>query len=584
METTQSHADTATKKNPLTGRLVLGILFLLPSLFCCVTQFLLPTVSTFAMSFQKISMVGSKAIYVGLDNYARLFDNELFWQATGFTFITLFVRLFVVALVPLFFAWAVGQFGRPVRLGLRVIFTLPVVFFIPVAIAIAWLMFLNPNNGFFPFGRSWVASPTSARSTLLFIDALYFLGLTSGLGLMIYLPIWRRSVNTLQPTVREVLKPMLTTWGLGILGMIVLTLNTFTLNFVLTNGGPGRSTTTLGLLLYQFAFRNLNMGPGASIASLILLITLTLGIAAGLLIILNRLRLNILDSKLTKEKTDPSITPKSNRAIPGIVVVLLALLILGACLFSAVPFGWLIPQAFAKNGLGHFLDRISIGQVFVNSLVPPLVTVTLQVLTAYLAALSIGALRPFGKRSEWLLLLFSPWLFTTLLPLSLIFFLSNHKAGLLDTFAGSFSPIQFSIPVLFILTIFFAGRASQLQNATAEGEAQDSSNFFKHFILPSLPLAGVLWLILLFFNGQDIVWPLLTDVSPERHTLNLVLLQSIGTFQGATGSLAAAIIFFVLPICIFFFVCLAAFQVLYLDRLTLYTEILPTAKTSQDPE
>lgn len=583
METIQPHADVSTKKTQ-TGRIVLGVLFLLPSLVCCITQLLLPTVNTLLMSFQKVSLLGSEKDYVGLENYAGLFGDEGFGRAAGFTLLTLLVRLFVVALVPLLLAWAAGQFGRPLRLGLRIFLTLPVVFFVPVAIAVAWLLSLNPANGLFPFGRSWLASPASARSTLLFIDALYLFGLASGLGLMVYLPLWRRSADTPQPTFREVSKPMLATWALGILGVIVLTLSTFSLNFVLTNGGPARSTSTLGILLYQFAFLRFQMGPAAAIASLILLVTLVLGSLAGLLVIRTRLRLDIVNTGPASEKADQPVAPKRSRVLPGIVLVFLVLLTLGICLFSALPFGWLIPQAPGRDGLGRLLEQISAGRVFINTFVPPLVTATLQVLIAYLAALSIGALRPLGKRSEWLLLLFSPWLFITVLPLSLVNFIADQKAGMLDTLAGSLSPILFSIPALFILTIFFLGRASQLQRETAEGESQDAPNFFKHFILPSLPLAAVLWLVLIFFNGQDVLWPLLVSVSPERHTLNVTLLRLVGMFGGANSMLAAAITFFVLPVGVFFFICLAPFQIFYLDRLALYTENPSTGEAAQNPE
>jgi len=584
METVQPHDDVSIKKTHSTGRIVLGVLFLLPSMFCCISQLLLPTVNTFLMSFQKISLVGSEKVYVGLENYTHLFGNENFWRAAGFTLITLLVRLFVVALVPLLLAWAAGQFGRSLRLGLRLLLTLSIVFFVPVAIAVTWLMFLNPAVGLFPFERSWVASPTNARSTLLFIDALYLFGLASGLGLMVYLPLWRRSADARQPTFREVLKPMLVTWALGILGIIVLTLSTFTLNFVLTNGGPAGSTTTLGILLYQSAFINLNMGPAASVASLILLVTLVLGILAGLLVTLTRLRLDIVDTIPALQKAGRPVAPKRSRVLPGIVLALLVLLTLGGCLFSALPFGWLIPQAFGRNGLGRLLEQIPAGQLLINTFVSPLVTATLQVLIAYLTALSIGALRPLGKRSEWLLLLFSPWLFITVLPLSLVNFMADQKAGLLDTLPGALSPILFSIPALFILTIFFTGRASRLQRETTKGESQDAPNLLKHFIGPSLPLVAVLWLVLVFFNGQEVLWPLLVSVSPERYPLNLMLLRLVGMFSGADGMLAAAITFFILPVCLFFFICLAPLQIFYLDRLALYTENPSNEKATQDME
>ena len=45
----------------------------------------------------------------------------------------------------------------------------------------------------------------------------------------------------------------------------------------------------------------------------------------------------------------------------------------------------------------------------------------IQLPIAYLGALGIGALRPLGRYSEWLLLPFSPWLFITALPLSVAF-------------------------------------------------------------------------------------------------------------------------------------------------------------------
>jgi ABC-type sugar transport system permease subunit len=580
MEISQPHDDVSTKKTS-NGRMVLGLLLLLPALFCCSSQLLLPTVNTFLMSFQETSFFGSETEYVGLENYASLLGNETVWRAAGFTLITLLVRLFVVALVPLLLAWAASQFGRPLRLGLRILLTLPIVFFAPVAIAVAWLMFLSPARDLFPFAGSWLASPASARSTLLFIDALYLFGLASGLGLMVYLPLWRRSAATPQPTFREAWKAMLATWSIGMLGVIVLTLSTFTLNFVMTNGGPAGSTSTLGLLIYQFGFRNFDMGQAASIASLILLITLLLGTLAGSVVILTRLRLDLLGTEPALGTTVQPIIPQRSRALPGVIFAFLALFTLGICLFGALPFGWLIPQASGSDGLGTLLEGISAGQVLSNTLVPPLVTATLQVLIAYLAALSIGALRPFGKRSEWLLLLFSPWLFITVPPLSLVNYVADQKAGVLDSFLGSFSPILFSVPALFILTIFFAGRAAQLRRETPEGEAPNAPDFFSYFIRPSLPLAAVLWLMLFFFNGQDIFWPLLVNISPERYNLNITLLQLVGTFRGAYGELAAAITFFVLPLCIFFFICLIPFH-MYLDRLALYTEKPSTGEGAED--
>jgi ABC-type glycerol-3-phosphate transport system permease component len=318
------------------------------------------------------------------------------------------------------------------------------------------------------------------------------------------------------------------------------------------------------MLVYQFAFLRFQIGPAAAIASLILLVSLVLGTVAGFVVVLNRLRLNVVE---TKPAADLSMPLTRSRALPGVVFALLGVLILGICLVGALPFGWLLPQAIDNGGRGDVLGQVSAVPVLINTLVPALIAATLQVLVAYLAALGIGALRPFGKRSEWLLLFFSPWLFVTVLPLSLVNFIAAQKAEMLDTFAGSLSPILFSIPALFILTLFFAGRASQRDGS------EETPRFFSHFVLPSLPLAAVLWLALIFFNGQDVFWSLLVAQSPERWSLNVALLQILGLYAGSgQGVLAAAITFFVLPLGILFFIGLALFQVLYLDRLSLYAE------------
>ena len=90
--------------------------------------------------------------------------------------------------------------------------------------------------------------------------------------------------------------------------------------------------------------------------------------------------------------------------------------------------------------------------------------------------------------------------------------------------------------------------------------------------------------MLFFFNGQEVFWPLLVNVSPERYTLNIILFQLVGTFGGAYDALAAAITFFVLPISILFFICLVPFHIFYLDRLALYTENPSNGEATQSPE
>jgi len=570
METVAEKNDvTPTPKTSPIARIALGLLFLVPSLCCCMSQLLAPTLGTFWMSLQSIRSFKSEWHFVGLENYTRLFGDRNFQSAIGFTLTILIVQLLVVAVTPLALGWAASKFGRPLRLGLRILLTLPIAFFAPATIAITWGMVLSPSVGLMPRGTSLLAGPNTS-TMLLLIDALYLIGLTGGLGLIAYLPIWRRPAGAPAPTRKEITKPALAIWGVGLLGIIALSLSTFSFNFMLTGAQFG--TSTFGTLLYRFAFLYAQFGAAASIGTLILLATFPLGIVATLLILLARLRLGLVSDPPPASKTDGENPPAQRKTFPGIIPIALLLLMLVGCFLSTLPFGWLIPHAFGPRGIGPLLDEIFRRPILVNTFIPPLITASIQILIAYLGALSLGALQPFGKRSEWLLLLFSPWLFVTILPLSPGWFTALQKMGLLNTSLVLVSPILFSIPVLFILTIFFKGRASQLEQTSAETDPLPKSNFFKHFVLPSLPLAATLWLFLLLFAGQDLFWALLVGHRLTIQPLSIFLLQLRGIASVSWDTLAAAVTFLVLPVCFLLFVILSPFQIFYLDRLTLFSE------------
>lgn len=562
--------DNSMNSTQPRSRIALGVILLLPALFLCLTDLLIPTLRTFWLSLQSVGLFGDGGEFVGGDNYAFFFSDPNFRQSLSFTISSLVIRLLVVMIVPPFLAWAAAQLSRRVRLGLRVLLTLPVILFVPIAIAIAWVILLTPASGL--FSSAPLGSPSGAPAILLFIDALYTFGLACGLGLIFYLPVWRRPDDAPPLTFKETRKTLLTTWGISMLAVIVLSLSTFTLSFVMTGGGPGNNTSTLGLSLYRSGFVFLRFGPAAAIGSILLLVTVTLGIVAGLLVIWTRLRLTTADTLAASEQGDHQMDRQQSKVLPSIVLVLTLIPVLSACFLSILPFGWAATQSFGENEFARLLGEISPGRILVNTFIPPFIAAVVQLLTAYLAALSIGALLPLGKRSEWLLLPFSPWLFITPLPLSLVNILSAQESGTLGTFAGLISPILVSVPALFILTIFFLGRAPRWQRASTSSDSSKSAVFFRYLVLPSLPLVGVLFLFLLFMGWQDFFWPLVANNRQEYYPFSVTLAQLLQSFSISRGGLALAMISFFVLISFFYFVAFALFQVLYLDRLVFYSE------------
>jgi|GEM_PF-324292 len=572
-----SQLPPASSGNIIRG--VLGLILVAPAALFCLVGLVLPTVSTITTSFQKVNLL-STSEWVGGANYARLMEDKSFLTALGFTLSLVGVRLMVVAVVPLLLAWIVNEFGRGVRSGVRLLFTIPLALFSPVSVALVWLMALHPQFGLFGGEPPWLADPERAGGAIRLVDGLTFFGLACGLGLIIYLAALRGWDHVISSRWKAAL-PLLVAWLTGLLATAALTLPFFTLPFVMTNGGPANSTQTLALLQYQWGFQRFQFGPAATIATLTLAVVAIIGLAVAFLIILSGLRL-----ELASPGPSTGWLGAGRRPLALILLILILGGSLSLCSIGLLPLGWaalsslkseaeifsadssFFPASPSFEAYGRLAEIIPLARVWLNTLIPPLGALLWQIPLVYAAALGIGALRPLGKWSEWLLLPFSPWLFVTITPLILTAFQSLREAESLNTFLGLTPPILLNIPMLFILTLFFKGQASKYNAAVAEGGSKTNA-FFRLLILPSLPLVILLAAATLLLNLQALLWPLVVANDPELQTFPVALLLLRSQFSTAWSVLAAGITFFQLPLFLFFFVVFGLLQVLYLDRLAL---------------
>jgi ABC-type glycerol-3-phosphate transport system permease component len=88
-------------------------------------------------------------------------------------------------------------------------------------------------------------------------------------------------------------------------------------------------------------------------------------------------------------------------------------------------------------------------------------------------------------------------------------------------------------------------------------------------IVPSLPLVGVLLIVLFFIGVQGVFWPMLVTNKPVNQPMSTVLVLLKGQFADSGELLAAAVTLFTVPIVMFFFPVFVGFQLFYLDRLAL---------------
>lgn len=577
----QSSADSSA------GRIIGGLALLVPVVLLWIVALLRPTLRTLSLSRHNVRLGNANSPSVGFANYSRVFDDAVFRAAREFTTLITIERVLIVAFVPLLLALGLNEFGRIARIPLRLLFTIPLALFAPVSVALMWLLAYNPQYGLFGTGRPVLADQAQARGALLRMDAFTTLGIACALGLIIYL-IALRGPGAAAPTGRRVGPPLLITWLVLIFATIALALQSFTPSFVLTRGGPANRTNTLALLEYTYTFQNLQLGLGATVATLIMLLPALLGVITAVLIAASGLRLTVVPAR-----KPVGLLPPSRKPLAAIGLALVGLGSVAAIFYGDLPTIWtgltslkgraevfgaaktFFPSEPIFDAYARVAQAIPGGQSLGNTVLPVLIGVLcIQLPIAYLGALGIGALRPLGRYSEWLLLPFSPWLFITALPLGVANFQRLQGNGGLNRFISLIPSATYTIPLLFILTLGFKGGAVAWQAARDAGQPAGSS-FLRHVILPSLPLAALLALATILIGMQDLFWPLVVTNSANLRTIPLALTQLTQQFATDVPLVAAAIWRLGLPRFLLLLPLFGLFQVFYLDRLALVTGMTP---------
>jgi len=239
-------------------------------------------------SFFKIAIINGEMDFVGLENFKKVFSAKFFLPTLSLTFryaiVTVFLKLslgFVMALFmnsDMYFSkflkfmsllpWAMQQ----------------------VAVAVIWKWILDGNYGYLNFylqklglmheNISFLSNPGMAFFAASFVD--------TWLGLPMVSMIFMAGLSNINPSLYESAKidgagvisrfihitcPCIKRVFLVTLTLVsIWTFNSFNVIFVLTGGGPMRSTETLMLKIYEQAFSKFNLGAAYALSSVVVVI------------------------------------------------------------------------------------------------------------------------------------------------------------------------------------------------------------------------------------------------------------------------------------------------------------------------
>jgi multiple sugar transport system permease protein len=259
-----------------------GYSFMAPTILVLGTFVILPIAYAIFLAFHKVRILGELSYrFIGFKSFIRMADDERVWIALKNTAEYVAIVVPIQTILALVLALTLNSKIKG-KNGFRIIFFLPTV--TSSAVLTLIFMWIYNSNGLLNnilafFGLptyNWIGDPAVALKAIMLMN----IWSTAPFFMVIYLaalqdiPVslyeaatidgankWDQFISITVP----LLKPV--TFFIIVMGVIG-TFQLFDQSYIFSagSGGPNNSTLTVVLLIYQYAFKSLDMGYAAALA------------------------------------------------------------------------------------------------------------------------------------------------------------------------------------------------------------------------------------------------------------------------------------------------------------------------------
>jgi raffinose/stachyose/melibiose transport system permease protein len=271
--------------------------YLIPGVIASLAVIIVPLVMTVGISFTRWTGVGSPT-WIGVQNYTRLFHDELFWGSFGHILLLILAMAVIPTLLGLvlaavLFDYVAKHFGNRLASFFRSGLYLPQV--IPVAVTgIVWGWILHPDYGalnkildsigLHKIAVNWLGDPKYALYTVM--------------GVMIWIQLgypivmFMSGLQRVDPSLYEAADLDGATWWqrfrkitvymirpefyVVLITTTIAALKIFGQIFVLTRGGPSNSTIVPSYFAYKNYFEKAQVGYGSAISTVLTVLIVVL--------------------------------------------------------------------------------------------------------------------------------------------------------------------------------------------------------------------------------------------------------------------------------------------------------------------
>jgi raffinose/stachyose/melibiose transport system permease protein len=258
-------------------------LFLAPALLLYALIYLYPLISVFVLGFTKWDGF-TTPVFLGLDNYRKLFANPAFQQAMKNTLLWAVCAMVIHVPFGVLVALILNKKMRGWRFT-RAAFMVPNVI-APSAMALMFVFVYKPDEGILnsllrligiDAHQNWLFSQSTAFGALTMIWLLFAAVITLiTLSELMAIPdeiyesaridganTWQIDGHICLPLLRKII-------GTGMVIAITAVFRKFDIVYLTTNGGPGNATMTLSVMMVNAITNTMSYGYANAIGSILI--------------------------------------------------------------------------------------------------------------------------------------------------------------------------------------------------------------------------------------------------------------------------------------------------------------------------
>lgn len=263
--------------------------FLVPTLLVYVVFIILPIFIAIGYSFTRYSGIG-KARFIGLDNYKRLFHDQLFWKSLQNTAIIFVLASVLLLVLSFLLALLLNNKLRFADTSKALVFSPAII--APIIVGIIWVYILDPKIGVInnilrsigagSLAKQWIGGTVLSPYSMAIIYFWQQLGylttiFIAGLKMIpeeVLEAVKVDGANAVQRVFYVIIPMMRSSISTVIVLIITGIFKIFEIVQQTTGGGPNHMSETLVTYSYSMTFQSSEYGYGMSIATVTFLISL----------------------------------------------------------------------------------------------------------------------------------------------------------------------------------------------------------------------------------------------------------------------------------------------------------------------